>query len=176
MLTLDFETQAIDKKSHILPTPVGLSIKIGNQPSKYYSWGHPTDNNCDIEDVLEILHLQMIEEPLLFHNAKFDLGILKTNKAFSGLPDVDPLFINDTMLMAYIYDPRLTSLKLKDLANDLLNRPPEEQTELKRWIISRVREANEKNWGAYISKAPGIVVAPYAEADTDMTYDLYLFL
>jgi DNA polymerase-1 len=53
---------------------------------------------------------------------------------------------------------------------------PEEQTTLMNWILANVPQATKKDWGAYISCAPGDMVDPYACGDTDRTYALHAHL
>jgi len=164
IFTIDFETEAIVKGSDSTPTPVGVSIKHGDAPSEYLCWRHPTNNNSTFEKASKILH-DINRCPLLFHNAKFDVRIMMEHFNIRDIP-----VIHDTMLMAYIIDPRESSLCLKQLADKYLDMPPDEQTELKEWIVANVRKATEKTWGEYISHSPGDLAGKYAEGDTDRTY------
>ena len=45
-VTVDFETKKIQGRPAYPPEPVGVAIKLPGKKSKYYSWGHPTKNNC----------------------------------------------------------------------------------------------------------------------------------
>ena len=75
--TIDFETEAIKPRPDYPPKPVGFSIMGPNQrKSRYYAFGHPTENNCTFEEAREVLRdVYRSGKPLLFHNAKFDLDV-----------------------------------------------------------------------------------------------------
>ena len=47
------ETKKAINGSSMSPEPVGVSIKCHNQPSKYYAWGHPTNNNTTYANLLD---------------------------------------------------------------------------------------------------------------------------
>lgn len=170
MWTIDFETEKIIEGSGKTPKPVGVSIKYKNEPSKYYSWGHLIGNNCTFEQAKErLMYVYNSNQPIICHNSKFDLRICLEHFNLS-IPEPDRIV--DTMIMAYLIDPREDSLALKDLAVKYCGMPPDDQKALHDWIIRNIPEA-KKNPGAYISKAPGQLVGKYAESDTDMTYALY---
>lgn len=171
MYTIDFETKKIIDGSDISPEPVGVSIKHDNEPSKYYAWGHPTNNNCSYKDAKnELTKIIRDGGSVLCHNAKFDLRICLE---YFGIKVPEPELIHDTLIMAYLLDAREPSLGLKDLAYKYCGMPPDDQKALKDWIIANVHDANESNFGEYISEAPGDLVGRYAESDTDMTYALF---
>jgi len=173
MYTIDFETYPIVPGSDVSPEPVGVAIKFNDEPADYLAWGHPTKNNCSLEAAdlrLEYI-VNSTDDIIVMHNAKFDNRILEE---WFGIP-VPSWRLNDTMIMAYLNDPRDESLKLKDLVLKYCGIPPDEQTDLKNWILRNVPAATEKTWGAYICKAPGDLVGKYACADVDMTYALYNF-
>ena len=174
MYTLDFETNKIEDNTPTSPAPVGLSIKFDSKPSQYLAFNHPSGNNCTKQDVADTLHeVWNSGAPILMHNAKFDYRICMEH---FKLPALKKGRLNDTMILAYLYDPREVSFALKYLTDKYLDMPPVEQQNLKHYILTHVREAKESNWGAYIANAPGNIVAPYAEADTDRTYLLYRHL
>ena len=80
--TIDFETEAIDgAPSYNPPKPVGVSLKVEDQPSEYLAWGHPTGNNCSFEDakarVRKFLHAADKKEGWLAHNAAFEAAVLR---------------------------------------------------------------------------------------------------
>lgn len=173
MHTLDFETEKIENKSPTAPIPVGVSIKVDDAPSHYYAWGHPTNNNCSFEDGM-IAVGEVMTNPdyeVIMHNAKFDVRVAM--EAFN-IPILAK--IHDTMIMAFLAYPHEESLALKYLAEKYLNMPPDDQANLRDWLVANVKGCTAKNWGAYISYSPGDICAPYAESDTDMTYNLYLAL
>jgi DNA polymerase-1 len=88
-----------------------------------------------------------------------------------------PKLWDDTLLLAFLCDPRRFSLSLKPMAEDILNLPPDEQEELKDWIIENYMKPNGlrkySQWGAYIAYAPGKLVGKYAIGDVDRTAKLY---
>jgi DNA polymerase I-like protein with 3'-5' exonuclease and polymerase domains len=173
MITLDFETQAIVEGAPLLPEPVGCAIRWpGSGLSQYFSWGHPTNNNCTKDDFAEVLR-NIWDEDILTHNgATFDIPVAAH---WFGLPERDPLLTHDTLFLAYLHDPHARSLSLKDLAADWLGIPPDGQTELYKWIMANTDCRSLKKAGGYIAQAPGDLVGRYACDDVEMTYQLYLY-
>jgi len=169
--TIDFETDAIVNGSPTPPKPVGVAIKLGGKASKYLAWGHAIENNCKrseaktaIKDALKWC------DRVVYHNAKFDLSVM------AHWLDIHPngtYTTFDTMIMAFLNNPHEKSLGLKQLADTLLDMAPEEQQDLRDWIMKNVKEASDKNWGAFIAKAPAKLVGKYAKGDTDRTFALY---
>lgn len=176
MLTIDFETDAIEGNPVFTPPrPVGVSIKHGDAPSHYYAWGHPTNNNCSFEEgrvaLLTALDRAVGEGTgFLAHNAPFECAVLRDH---FGWVCPHPRLIHDTQYLIYLHDPYAFTFSLKPSAERILNMPPDEQDELKAWILRNVPGATEKTFGAYIAKAPGDLVGKYAEGDTDRTYLLF---
>ena len=81
--------------------------------------------------------------------------------------------IHDTMLLAFLTDP-FGELSLKPLSEKLLGMPPDEQDAVRDWLVRHgVCRANDKSWGAWISKAPGDLVGVYAIGDVERTLKLY---
>jgi len=166
MYCIDFETFPIENGSNTTPVPVGVSIKIDAKPSVYYAWGHPIKNNTTKDTAYWALKTIVESDDLVVcHNLKFDLRI-----CLEHLDLPFPKNIADTMIMAYLHDPREDSLGLKELADKYLGMPPDEQTELNNWLISHGFKP-----GRYIAKAPGDIVGKYAIGDTDRTYELYWY-
>jgi DNA polymerase I-like protein with 3'-5' exonuclease and polymerase domains len=178
-VVIDFETDGI-KGNPLLnpPLPCGVSIKWPGGKSVYFAWGHPTGNNCSLESALSALE-QVVNSglPMLFHNSGFDISV------WASMSDAFARFwkklrnvwdrIHDTLYLVFFADPYAPSFSLKPSAERWLNWPPEEQDALKAWILAHVPEATVKDWAAYISRAPGDVVAPYACGDTDRTDALF---
>ena len=176
MITIDFETEAIaGNVSKFPPKPVGVAIKRAGQPAKYMAWGHPTGNNCTYAEAKTALAEACSGRwgNLLFHNAKFDLSIIQQH-FFEYEPD--PLAIEDTQYLLFLKDPHSTNLSLKPSAEKYLAMPPEEQDDLRAWVLSHVQEAKSSDWGAHISRAPGGIVGRYAIGDVDRTEALYYHL
>ncbi len=177
LVTVDYETHAIKPRPEYPPKPVSMAYKEGAKASKFLSWAHPCENNSTPLEAFRLLQ-RWWNDPsvtLLFHNSKFELEV--TYEHF-GLPVLPANRYEDTMILSYLHDPREPSLGLKQLADKYLDLPPEEQEELKDWIIENVPEARraKQQWGAYISFAPGKLVGRYARGDTDRTYLLYRYI
>lgn len=177
IITIDFETEAIDGNPIVKPPKaVGVSIKWDNKPSHYYAFGHPTENNCTREDAARALH-QATKNPdseLLFHNAGFDLSVLRDSFAID-LSSWDPCSIHDTQYLLFLQDPYSPTFSLKPSAARLLDWPAEEQDAVKQWVLANVPAAARapSTAGAYICKAPGGLVGRYAVGDTDRTKALF---
>jgi len=175
MYTIDFETEAIKgAPSYSPPVPVGVALKQGTQPSTYLSWGHPTGNNTRWPNarakVLQFLQEADSTDGWLAHNAAFEAAVLRDH---FGYKPKDPLKVHDTMFLLFLTNPYANSFALKQSAERELGMPPDEQTALKDWIMANVAGAKHSDWGAYISKAPAQMCAPYAMGDTDRTFLLY---
>jgi DNA polymerase-1 len=175
VITFDFETFGIEGNPiYNPPTPVGVSIKFDDRPSRYYSWGHPTANNCTREQGYDALHTALKrDKEWLAHNAPFESAILRK---YWKITKGNPLNFHDTQYLIFLHDPYAYSFSLKPSAERILDWPPEEQDELRRWILHNVPEAKESDWGAYICRAPGDLVGRYACGDTDRTYALFQHL
>ncbi len=173
LATVDFETDEIKNRPEYPPVPVGVSIRRRGR-GKYYAWGHPTENNCTKAQARKALKEVYRECKCVFHNAAFDIDVGETHLSLPFPRDFE-----DTLFLGYLYDPRQKSLALKPMADAHLDMPPDEQTELKEWILANVPEAKRAptKWGAHIAKAPGKLVGKYANGDTLRTEKLYkLFL
>lgn len=167
--TFDFETEAIGPYPDYPPKPVGVSIWYPEaEKSVYMAWGHPSENNCTFEEARRALATNWDQE-LLMHNARFDMAVAEK---WMGLPAPhDPLKVHDTLFLNFLYDVNAPSLSLKPSAARILNIPPEEQEDLRKYLATL--GYGGKEWGAHISKAPGGIVGRYAEGDTYRTRLLY---
>ncbi len=171
LITLDFETEAIENRPAYPPEPVGLAVKVGGAPGNYFSWGHPSKNNCKKEDARQVLSdlLDCEENEFIFHNAPFDVSIIEEKLA---LP-FPWARCHDTMLLAFLSNPH-GELALKPLAEELLNEPPTERDAVRDWLVAHgITSSTSKSWGAHISKAPGDLVGAYAIGDVERTYALF---
>lgn len=173
---VDFETEGIENRPEYPPVPVGVAIQTHSGLVKdrtYLAWGHPTENNCTREQARQRL-LAIWREPLLFHNAAFDVEVAMKHL---GLPFPDHW--DDSQIMAYLFDPRQRSVALKDLADSHLNMPPDEQERLRDWIVENYMKPRKlrkySQWGKYIAKAPGKLVGVYAVGDVVRTMKLANF-
>ena len=162
MITIDFETEAIDGNALVNPPrPVGVAITYNNFHTEYYT-GQEMVSRC--------VAAWDSNEALVFHNAPFDLSVARR---WFGLEFPQWDRIHDTVYLLYLTNPYADSLSLKPSAEEYLDLPPEEQDDLRDWILENVRGANKKNWGAFISEAPVELVAPYAKGDTIRTRKLF---
>lgn len=174
--TLDFETEAIKSRPEYPPKPVGMSVQEHGKRPKYWAWGHPEGNNCTQKEAMaELQRLRKTGLPLLCQNAKFDMDVADVHMNF-GAWDWDD--IHDTLYLLFLNDPHAQSLGLKQSAEAILGEPPQEQDELKEWILQNIPEAKKKpsSWGAYICAAPAKLVGKYANGDTTRTTNLFKYL
>ena len=185
LVTIDFETAAIQPRPTYPPEPVGVAIHAAGTPPRYLAWGHPEGNNCARGDALEILHQIHADEKaeVLYHNAAFDLSVSVERL---GLPMLPWRRIHDTMFLLFLHDPHAKSLGLKDSAESILGWPPEEQDAVHDWIYAHCNElvaryggkitrakSGENSPAAWISKAPGDLVGRYAIGDVKRTAALF---
>ena len=173
MLTIDFETEGIvGNPIYSPPRPVGVSIKREGEDSRYYAWGHPTENNCSFDEakaaLLSALHED--KEGYLAHNAPFEASILKR---YFNYVQKDPLKVHDTQYLLFLADPYALTFSLKPSAERILGLPPDERDDVMAWVLVNVPGAKKSDWGAYICKAPGGLVGKYAVGDTDRTRALF---
>src|SRR5574343_98015 len=180
MITFDFESEAIEGNPiYNPPRPVGVSIKHDDDGSVYWGWGHPTGNNCTWEEGRQkLLQALKADKEWLAHNAPFAAAILRT---YWKISKANARSFNDTQYLLFLSNPYASTLSLKPSAERVLGLAPDEQDELREWILQHVPQATSKTWGAYICRAPGDLVGKYAgnsaktgvPGDTDRTYLLY---
>lgn len=180
LVTVDFETDAIEGRPKYPPKPVGVAIHKANKRPVYMSWGHPTGNNCTKEDARRTLQQLWRDAAshkiqLVFHHAKFDLDVAEEHFKLK-LPPWDCW--HDTLFLAFLDDPHAKELSLKPLAEVLLKLKPIERDQVREWILEHVPEAkgkqkNWRGWGAYISRAPGDLVGKYAIGDVVRTIGVF---
>lgn len=173
LIALDFESEAIDTRPKYPPRPVGLAIYADGDLPRYLAWGHPVQNNCNILEATDTLEniLANVDDEYVFHNAPFDCSIIEEQLGLH----VPWERVHDTMLQAFLIDP-FGELSLKPLAEQLLGEPPSEQEAVRDWLVrSGICRANDKSWGAHISKAPGDLVGTYAIGDVRKTMKLYKY-
>lgn len=170
---IDFETKGIQGRPNYPPVPVSVSIQCpGERKPTFFSWGHPTGNNCSLTDAKRNLKA-VWKGPLLFHNAKFDVDVAETHM---GMKRPQAKDINDTVLLLFLRDPHANDLALKPSAERYLNEPPTERDEVRDWILANRKAigfTKPSEWGAYISEAPAELVGPYANGDVKRTLGLF---
>lgn len=187
---VDFETLPIKRRPEYPPTPVGVAIRWPRStgwPATYWAWGHPTGNNCTIDDArAALLALWESGIPIAFHHAKFDLAVCYERL---GLPKLPWDRVHDTMFLAYLCDPHSRSLGLKQLAADFLGTPPDERNALDAWIMAHAptllqtypwnresdgqKKITPKQCGKWIFATPGALCGEYAIGDVDRTAGLF---
>lgn len=152
----------MDNPLWLPPRPCGLAIWVeGNEP-RYIT------EQYEMQEVW--INCMESGEDLLFHHGQFDLSV-----GLKWLGGKRPRWerVHDTMFLVFLKDPYSQSLGLKPSADRYLDMPPEEQDDLTEWILAHIPEATRKTAGAYISRAPVALVAPYAIGDVVRTRRLY---
>lgn len=169
---LDFETEGIDQRPAYPPIPVGFSLQGPRQKNpRYYAFGHPTENNCTFKEASIVLaDVFDSGEPILCHNAKFDIDVAVTH---FGVPMPEWDRIHDTLYLLFLHDPHARTLALKPASEELLDLPPDEQEAVRDWLVMSGICRNVKGWGAFICKAPGKLVGEYAKGDVTRTKLLF---
>jgi DNA polymerase I-like protein with 3'-5' exonuclease and polymerase domains len=179
IVTIDFETEGIKARPQYPPIPVGVGIKVDDQPGEYFGWGHPTGNNSTFEAARAALAAVWASGAgILCHNAKFDLDVAQKHMDLP-LPPWERL--HDTQFLLYLANPHAKSYALKPSAERLLGWAPEEQDEVRTWVLANVPGTTQarggKNfWAGHICLAPGDLVGRYCVGDVDRTYALYQHL
>lgn len=167
--TIDFETEAIGDYPVYPPKPVGVSIWYPDAEEPIYlAWGHPSENNCTRDEARAKLASVWGHETL-FHNGRFDTEVARVHLGLN--PNKEPLKVHDTLFLNFLYDAHADTLSLKPSAERILGMPPDEQTRLREYLAGLGHAG--KDWGAYISKAPGGIVGEYAKGDVLRTRKLY---
>ena len=171
MITVDIESTKIVEGAPLSPTPVGIAVRYQYGVMTYMRWGHPSGNNCSLEEAAQFIADIWGLEWVTHNGLGFDVPVLQR---YFGLPERSPLLTHDTLFLAYLHDPNARSLSLKDLGNDWLGIPPDQQQELYDWIMLNVPECrSRKQCGMYIADAPGDLVGEYAIQDVVLTHALY---
>jgi len=174
LIALDFESEAIAPRPAYPPKPVGLAVMPEGGVGSYNAWGHPSGNNTHVDSVARAVKGMFDDEGnnFVFHNAPFDCDIFQVHLGLKVPWDR----VHDTMLMAFLVDP-YGELSLKPLAERYTGEPPTEQEAVRQWLVSHgVCNANSKDWGAHIAKAPAGIVGLYAIGDVRKTLALYKHL
>lgn len=172
MIVLDFETKAIELRPAYPPKPVGVAIwNMNSNEKQYLCWGHPTGNNCQENKAKTFIKKFWGREQILFHNAKFDMEVAQK---WWGLPILPTNKFEDTLFILFLLRPHSRSLSLKPSAVEILNVKPLGQEKLRNWLIdNKVVRPNDRQWGAYISEAPGSMTERYAIEDCVFTGKLW---
>lgn len=182
-ITVDLETFGIEGRPDYPPIPVGVSIKKWGRRSKYYAFGHPTENNCCWSDAAKALkEAWSHKDGVLFQNGKFDIDVAEE---WFGLEPPAWDKIHDTMFLLFLDDPHQKELGLKEAAARLLDWPAEEQDAIAEWLIAHqpvpgVKISKSKSskhyFGRYLCYAPGKLTGKYANGDVGRTEALFKLL
>lgn len=169
----DFETEGIESFPNYPPKPVGLALWVEGQAPRYYAWGHPTENNCvEVEAKAELAkYWNNPDIELIAQNMAFDIAVAVKHWGFELF---NQAAMHDTMVQAFLIDPHAATYALKPSAEKYLGLPPEEQDAVYDWLYANgVIRAKQKDWGAFICKAPGSLVGEYAIGDVIRTMRLF---
>ena len=156
LIGLDTETTGINPYSD---TIVGLSISIKEVGLHWYVPIAHDEHKAD-QDVLHSLTsmLAQYNREIVFHNATFDLHILREN----GYPLNGGAIVHDTMVMMHLLNENEPSYRLKDLATKYLKAPSDNFDEL-------------FGKDCKFNTVPLDLALAYACKDTKLTLELFLF-
>jgi DNA polymerase-1 len=165
--TIDFETEEIVDGSGVPPKPVGVALWAPGEGPKYMAWGHPEGNNCqEYEAKQEVARLW--DRGVLFHHGKFDIGVAKEHWEFPI-----PKLWDDTMYQIYLHNPLARTVSLKPSAETILGIPPEERDAVVDYVLAKGWTRKKDKAGAFISKCPVSLIAPYAIGDVTRTRGIH---
>lgn len=166
---IDFETKPIVPRPFFPPEPVGCAIRWPTGEKEYLAWGHPTNNNTDINVAARKIREAWDMKPA-FHNGSFDIDV---GMCTFGMPM--PRKFDDTMIMAFLDNPYAESLELKDLCTEKFDLQATERDALREWLIKAriIKEKAKKSaTGENIWRIPGDLVGRYAKGDVKRTHML----
>jgi DNA polymerase I-like protein with 3'-5' exonuclease and polymerase domains len=171
VITWDYETDKIMPRPDYPPKPLGAAIQWpGERWGTYHAWGHASANNCTWADGRKLAHKAWTmarrgEAKLLFQNGKFDIDVAET---FFEVPRLSWDAYEDTMFLIFLKDPHARRLGLKEAAQRILGVKPEEQDEMKEWLISKrlvAKNVSDKKVKEMMQLIPGDIVGRYAAGD-----------
>lgn len=169
LAAIDAETKKIESRPVYPPQAVGYAVRYG-RTNKYLAFGHPKgSNNCTKREAIAYVKKVAKDHTVVMHNSPFDVEVMEKDgiKVYGEY--------HDTMVLAFLNEPRSLDLGLKPQAEEWLDQPAEEQGMLKAWIVDHIPAAKKakSRWGEYISEAPGDLVGTYARGDVQRTMDLF---
>lgn len=174
VVTVDFETEAIERRPNYPPKPAGVGIMYPqDKKRKYWAWGHDSENNCTKAEGKRALQAAYNSGlPLLFQYGKFDVDVAEVHM---GMRRLSWEKMHDTLYLLFLHDPHADNFALKPSADRILGMRATEQERLREWIVDNIPEARRKpkEWGAYIARAPGSIVGNYAGGDLIRTRRLF---
>lgn len=177
MIVLDTETDPIVGNPVANPPCAhGMSYIIPGYDPGYLHWR--TDKaTCRWSEAADFIdRILNSGDDLLFHNAPFDISVLKAEFPLAPWHLLKKERVHDTMFQLFLADPYAPTLSLKPSAERYLGMAPAERDLLTEWIVSHVPEATRKTAGAYIVRAPVDLISPYAIGDVQRTLGLYEYL
>ena len=143
---------------------IGVAVAATNWQA-YLPVAHDSFGNMSKENTFRWLQDQLdTGVDVVFHNAQYDLGWLKTE----GIEVKGKIL--DTMIAAPLLDENRFSYSLNALASVYLGKRKEED-DLKRTAAQHGVDAKKEMW-----KLPPARVALYAETDARLTFDLWTVL
>ena len=177
VVTIDFETEGIEARPKYPPKPCSVGIKWpGESQYRIMAWAHPSGNNCTEKEARgELKRAYESKYPVLAQNFSFDGDVAEVHWDLK-LPAWDQY--HELMFALFLWDPHSPSLALKPCAERYLGIKPEERDLMNDWIIANIPEAARKpsTAGAYISRVPFKIVAPYLRGDLIRTLGLFNML
>jgi DNA polymerase I-like protein with 3'-5' exonuclease and polymerase domains len=138
-------------------------------------WGLPSGNNCTFEQARKALSEVWSDSrwSLLGQNLKFDSDVAVKHMGVK-MPAWDRM--HDTMYLTFLHEPHAL-LGLKPSAERLLGWAPEERDAVEDWLKKNYKDKPKGDkWAAWTCKAPGGIVGPYQNGDTDRTIALFKHL
>lgn len=172
IVTVDFETEAIVGNALVTPPSPLASADWPSAGVAVWVPGEEPWYSVITPDVHEYLRHLWATSELLFHNAPFDLSVAEK---WLGLAFPPWHRIHDTQYLVFHYNP-YGELALKPASEKILGLEPDERDELHEWIVRNVPGATKKTAGAFTSKAPIELVAPYAIGDVVRTRKLFDYI
>lgn len=157
IISLDTETSSLYPRNGFL---LGISISHENYQGVYI------DADCISETIAKLLQLLVSTKTIIFHNAKFDISVLKFNL------NLNIENFHDTMLQHYILDETKNTHGLKDLAikfTDLGNY----DNELELYKEKICKEQGIKKSDFTYDLIPFNIMYIYAACDAAATYLLH---
>lgn len=140
---------------HDLRYCMGISLCIDDEcwyiPTHHDDFGKGEIVTTDITGLFDTFS----NVPIIFHNAKFDLPVLR--KLGITIPEEQ---IYDTMIMAHLIHEEMLSFELDDLAREYLG---------VRKDVALAAAMRKFTW----EHVPAYIMAKYAEQDARVTYNLF---
>jgi DNA polymerase I-like protein with 3'-5' exonuclease and polymerase domains len=191
---IDFESEAIRQRPEYPPLPVGLAVSLPGEPMEYDSWGHASENGIYVlkgkklhkiegdpkrRAALKLKEAKKCDSVLGHNSSKFDWDVAETHMGVAPPPWHKQ---DDSLFSRFLVDPHAKSLSLKPAAEEVLGELPEERDAVYEWLhehgfiqkkMEHGRPKYQKDAGAYISKAPGFLVALYAIGDLTRSKSLW---